>query len=198
MIERTLVLVKPDGVQRALVGEIIKRFENRGLKIVGLKLAQIKEDFAKKHYKTTDQQIVGMGEKTLKAASDAGNMEKVAAVFGTENPRKIGEQIYQWLIGFITSGPVVAIVLEGNNAIEICRKTCGYTDPAKAEVGTIRGDFGHTGIEVWNVNKSPVRNLVHASGTREEAETEIKLWFNKSELISYKKIDDLHVGLSNQ
>lgn len=182
MIEKTLVLVKPDGVVRGLIGEIIKRFEQRGLKLVGLKMIKPTKELAEKHYPDSEQQISGMGAKTLQA----GDKETIRKLFKTEEPKEIGKVLRNWLVQFITSEPVVAMVVEGYKAISAVRKICGFTDPAKAELGTIRGDFGHTGIEGWNAKKSAVKNLVHASGSADEAENEIKLWFTEKEIYDYK------------
>ena len=147
MIEKTLVLVKPDGVKRGLIGEIISRFEKRGLKIIGIKMIRIDPDFSKKHY--------------------------------SENVRKY---FYEKLEKYIISGPVVAIVIEGINAVEVVRKITGSTEPKTAETGTIRGDYSHISLEYSDFKKLGARNLVHASGNKKEAEQEIKLWFNKKGL----------------
>ncbi|MBT4135415.1 nucleoside-diphosphate kinase [archaeon] len=158
MIEQTLVLVKPDGVKRGLVGTIIKRFEQRGLKIVGLKLSQVDPDFSKKHY--------------------AAHIDK---------------EFYEGLEQYIVSGPVVAMVIEGLHAVEIIRKIVGGTAPKDALVGTIRGDFAHVSFEHADAQKKSIENLIHASGTQEEAKEEIALWFSIDELHSYKRIEDEHV-----
>lgn len=189
MIERTLVLLKPDAVQRGLMGEIITRFEHLGLKIVGMKMVHPSQELVEKHYPLRDSFIVGMGKKTL----DAGGEEQSKKIFNTINPREIGLTLRQWLVNFLTSAPVVAVVLEGNKSIEIVRKICGFTDPAKADVGTIRGDFTHTGIEVWNAHRMAVKNLIHASGDREEAKYEINLWFKLEELHEYKTTQEAQV-----
>lgn len=159
MIERTLVLLKPDAVQRSLTGEIISRFERAGLKIVGMKLIQIEKDFAARHY-----------------------TEDIAV-------RK-GEQVRSWLIDYIVEGPVLAIVLEGVEAIEFVRKLGGPTDPKSAMPGTIRGDFAHVSYSHADKLKIPIRNLIHASGNKEDAEREIKLWFSESELFNYKTVHE--------
>ena len=136
--QRTLVLVKPDGVKRRLVGQIISRFESRGLELVGLKVIQIDEDLAKRHY-------AAHAEKTF----------------------------FPGLVEFITSGPVVAMALEGEFAIELVRQSMGSTDPLKAFPGTIRGDFG---VDIGE-------NLVHGSDSVEAATHEISIFFKQTELI---------------
>lgn len=155
MIERSLVLVKPDGVKRALIGEIIKRFEQRGLRIAGMKLIHIDKEFAKKHY-----------------------TEDIA--------KRRGEKVRNWLLDYITEGPVVALCLEGVNAVELVRKIAGPTEPKEAVPGTIRGDFAHVSYSYADRNKKPIKNLIHASGSKEEAEAEVGLWFSESELFDYK------------
>lgn len=161
-IEQTLVLIKPDGVQRGLIGEIIKRFEQRGLKIVGLKLTKIDNDLSKKHY-----------------------TEDIA--------RRRGEKVRELLLDFIISGPVVAMVVEGVDAIENVRKLCGDTESKIAFPGTIRGDFSHVSYNHANEKNSVVKNLVHASSNKEDARNELALWFSVDELHSYRRSDEEHV-----
>jgi nucleoside-diphosphate kinase len=162
MIERTLVLVKPDGVQRSLVGEVIKRFENVGLKIAGLKMQWIDKKFAEQHY-----------------------TEDIA--------KRRGEKVRKNLMGLITMGPVVAIVLEGINAVEVVRKICGTTEPSAALPGTIRGDYAHVTFGYADKVDQAIRNIVHSSGNKEEAKQEIKLWFKDSELHTYPTVHDVHI-----
>lgn len=142
IVERTFVMVKPDGVQRGLIGEIISRIERRGLKIVGMKMVYLTEAFAKEHYAVHE-----------------------------------GKPFFAGLIEYITSGPVVAMVVEGTDAIRVVRDMVGATDPRKAAPGTIRGDYG---LEIG-------RNLIHASDAPETAEFEIGLWFGKEGLITWKR-----------
>lgn len=144
-MERTLVLIKPDAVQRGLVGEIIARLERRGLKIVGLKLVDVTEPLARQHYAVHE-----------------------------------GKPFFEPLIAYITASPVVAMVMEGPNAIEIVRRTMGATAPAEAAPGTIRADFA---LEIG-------RNLVHGSDGSETAKQEIALWFKEEELISWTRSTD--------
>ena len=161
MIERTLVLVKPDGVQRGITGEILKRFENVGLKIVGMKMVWIDEEFASKHY--SDIKI------------------------------RHGQKVFDALMEMITMGPVVAVVLEGIESVEIVRKLVGKTEPKFALPGTIRGDFAHVSIAYSDLVNQAVRNVVHASGNSEEAKTEIALWFEPKELHNYPSVNDIHI-----
>ena len=146
--EKTLVLVKPDGVQRGLVGDILSRFEHKGLKVIALKMLQVTKEMAENHY----------GEHQ-------------------------GKPFFGGLIEFITAAPLVAIVVEGNNAISVIRKMVGATNPQDAAPGTIRHDFGmHMG-----------RNLIHASDSTESAEKEIGLFFDKNQIIDWKKDVDYWV-----
>ncbi len=162
MIERTLVLLKPDAVQRALVGEIIKRFENSGLKIIGLKLVHADKELSSKHY-----------------------TEELA--------QRRGEHVRNWNIDFISSNPVVAIAIEGVNAIENVRKMVGETEPKAALPGTIRGDFSHISYSYCDNKKMVVKNVIHASANKEDAERELDVWFKKNELFSYRSAHDEHV-----
>lgn len=184
MIERTLVLVKPDGVKRGLIGEIINRFEKIGLKIVGLKLVHVDREFAKKHYPVTEKWLHKVGTNTLDDSKKYGISAK--ETIGTEDPIEIGKKIHQWNIEFLSSGPIVAMVLEGTHVIEAVRKLAGVTVPNLAAPGTIRGDLSSHSALSYNIQKKAIYNLVHASGNKEEAEEEIKMWFNKKELYDYK------------
>lgn len=181
-IERTLVVLKPDAMRDNLAGEIIKRYQQSGLEIVGMKMLRVSKKMAEKHYTTSDEQIVGMGNKTLQSAKDNNKMDNVTRLFGTQDPKKIGMELRSWLIKFITSRPVIAMVLEGENAIKNVRSISGFTDPSRAEKGTIRGDFGKDSIDKANSDGRATENLVHSSGSLDEAKSEIALWFKKDEL----------------
>lgn len=165
MIERTLVLIKPDGVKRSLIGEIIKRYENAGLTVIDMKLMRADKDIVGKHYPEEDSYMITIGKKS------AASGDKVTDF------KEHGRMIVRALREYITSGPVAAIVLEGDDAVAKVRKITGYTDPKTADKGTIRGDLGEDSILEANQEKRPVRNLIHASGTPEEAQKEIELWF---------------------
>lgn len=162
MIERTLVLIKPDGVKRSLSGEIISRFEKIGLKIIGMKMAWIDKNFAKKHY-------------------------------GDDIAERHGVKVRERLLDYITGGPVVAMVLEGVDIVNVVRKIVGSTYPNESLPGTIRGDFAHISKIYANTKEVHVKNLVHASGSKEEAKKEISLWFKENELHSYKGVHDEHL-----
>jgi nucleoside-diphosphate kinase len=165
MNQQTLVLIKPDGVERNLIGTIISYYEKAGLKVVKMKLMTADRDLISKHYPEDEAYMETLGKKS-EAAGDK-----------IENYVEQGRKIVLGLRDYITSGPIVAMVLEGEEAIPLVRKVTGYTDPATAEKGTIRGDLGQDTILAANAENRPVKNLIHASGNPEEAEAEIKLWF---------------------
>ena len=158
LIERTLVLLKPDAVQRSIMGNIISKFENAGLKIVGMKMKWVDPDFSKKHY------------------SD-----------------HINKPFYKAFEAFITEGPVVALVIEGVQSVEIIRKMVGSTEPKKALPGTIRGDYAHHSYEYADKKGIAIKNLIHASDTIENANKEVSLWFTPEELHTYKTVHEMHV-----
>ncbi len=187
-MEKTLVLLKPDAVRRGLVGEIISRFEKADLKLLAAKMVTPSKDLANKHYPTERTEWVkGMGNKSLETYAEAKMDPKEH--LGTDDAYKIGLMIQGWMVDFITSGPVMALVLEGDGAVARVRQLAGHTVPAKADSGTIRGDYSNDTPTVANKEKRPILNLVHASGDLEEAEFEINLWFNKDELHSYETAD---------
>lgn len=188
--ERTLVLVKPDGVRRGLIGEIVSRFERAGLAVVGLKLLQPTEEFAATHYPTTDAQLNQMGSKTLETYAELGL--DPAEQLGTVDPIEIGRMVHSWNAVFLSSGPVAAMVLEGVHAVKKARAICGKTMPKDAAPGTIRGDFGSTSPAVANIQRAAVYNLVHASDNEldpEEPANEIGHWFRNDELVDYVLVD---------
>jgi nucleoside-diphosphate kinase len=160
-VERTLVLLKPDAVERSLVGKIISRFEEAGFKIVGMKLIKADKETVGKHY-----------------------TEDLA--------KRRGEHVRQYNIDFISSGPVVAMVVEGVNAVENVRKFCGTTEPKSSLPGTIRGDFSHVSYGYCDDAKMVVKNIIHASEDDHYAEQEIKVWFKPSELVDYTNVHERH------
>lgn len=183
-MERTLVLFKPDALERGIVGEILSRFEKAGLKLVAAKMVRPHHELANSHYPNDREEFIkGMGHKTLESYKEEGHDPQTN--FGTDDPRTIGLQLQKWLVDFLVSGPVIAIVLEGPDAIKVVRDIAGHTIPVKAEKGTIRGDYSDDSAILANAEKRSIKNLVHASGDKEEAEFEINLWFTGSELHSY-------------
>ncbi len=188
-MEQTLIVIKPDGVVRGLTGEILARFEKAGLKIVAAKMVLVTKELAEKHYPgDRGEWIKGLGDKTLKNYKELEVDAK--KLLGTDQPTEIGKMVRTWLLNYITSGPVLAFVLEGHHAVELVRKIAGFTLPLAAAPGTIRGDFSFDSSYLANTGKRAIKNLVHASGTLEEAKYEIPLWFSPSEISSYERSDE--------
>lgn len=186
--ERTVVLIKPDGVKRGLTGEILSRFERMGLKVVALKMVWADAALAKQHYPESRTELLqGIGRKTLETYEKYGRDPKED--LGTKDALEIGRMVNHWNIDFITSGPVVAILLEGLHAIDNVRLAVGNTLPTFAQPGTIRGDYSVDSPALANERKRAVRNLVHASGNLEEAKYEAQLWFHSPEIHSYDRSD---------
>jgi nucleoside-diphosphate kinase len=182
-MEKTLVIVKPDAVERGLVGEILSRYEKAGLKFVAAKVITPTKDLANLHYPADRREFIeGMGHKSLSTYKEEGLDPK--QLLGTKDPHQIGLKIQGWMVDFLTSGPVMAIVLEGKNAVKLAREVTGHTIPAKADAGTIRGDYSDDTPVKANAENRPIHNLVHASGDKSEADFEIKLWFTQEELDS--------------
>lgn len=180
-MERSLILVKPDGIRRQLVGELIRRFERTGLKIEALKIIKPEKELLEKHYPTTEEWFNSVGKKMLKFYKEQkiDPIEKV----GTDKPLELGKLVKKWLMVYLGSGPVVAIIFSGYHVVENARKICGYTYPYSADMGTIRGDFSLDSPKYANLEGRSVENLVHASESPEEAEREIKLWFEDKEIM---------------
>jgi nucleoside-diphosphate kinase len=188
--ERTLVLIKPDGVRRGLIGEVIGRFEHAGLTVIGMKFVRPSEVFAAGHYPATETQLHQMGSHTLEVYSDL-RLSPIEAV-GTDDPMEIGRLVHHWHAEYLSSGPVVALALEGVHAVSKVRAICGPTMPKDAPPGTIRGDFASTSPAVANVQKAAVRNVVHASEGEHDPEQprkEIEYWFESDDLIDYELSD---------
>lgn len=191
-LEKTLVVIKPDAVQRGIVGDIIDRFEKRGLKIIGAKMMIPDQELLDKHYPgDRDELVEGIGNRTIEGYKEIG--VDVAAKFGHADPVKIGHQVRSWLVDFMKSGPVFAMVIEGPNAIQVVRKIRGNTEPLRADLGTITGDYSFDSSAFANAQDRPIRNLVHASGNKEEAEFEVGLWFKDDELFDYDAIHQSHM-----
>ncbi len=187
--ERTLVLVKPDGVKRGLTGEVIHRFEMRALKVVAIKMIQGSKEEIAKHYPSTDAAwLTLIGNKTLENYQQYG--KDPVAECGTADPLEIGKKVYSWLEEFMSSGPIVAMVVQGLHAVDMVRKICGATLPSKADMGTIRGDYSTDSPTLANMEKRPIRNIVHASGNLEEAANEISLWFKADEIHGYTRSEE--------
>ncbi len=186
--EKTVVLIKPDGVKRGLVGEAIRRFESRGLKIIALKMIIASREHAHSHYPNTEEWLRGMGEKTLQNYKQYGK-DPVKEI-GTDDALEIGKKVAEWNVEFLTSGPMVAMVVQGIHAVDMVRKIVGKTIPAMAEMGTIRGDFSVDSPTLANVGKRAIHNVVHASGDQSEAAHELKHWFGPEEIHEYKRAEE--------
>lgn len=186
--ERTVVLIKPDGVKRGLIGETISRIEKRGLKIISLAMISPSRKQIDKHYPKDLTWVKRLGEKSLATYIKYGWDAK--REMGTDDPMKIGKSIRNWILDFMTSGPVVKIVVEGIHAVDMVRKLVGNSIPALAEMGTIRGDFSVDSAAIANKNKRAVHNLIHASETSEEATHELHFWFSPKEIFDYKRAEE--------
>ena len=176
--ERTLVILKPDAIQRGLVGEIISRFEKKGLKLVGMKMEWPTEKKAKDHYFWSDEEKEASGNRTIEAYKEKGLKISKSA-------KEYAEDVQRRLYSYLQSGPVVIMVIEGAHAIEHVRKTVGHGNPLTADVGTIRADLTVDSYVVADDVDRAARNMVHASGNVGEAEREIKVWFKENELVDY-------------
>ena len=182
-IERTLAIVKPDGVQRGLVGDIMHRFEKTGLKIVAMKMVWAKPELVGQHYTNDEGYLKSVGEKALAAAKERG--QEI-----THTALEIGQRVRESNMRYISSGPVVAFILEGNTAVQTVRNIIGGTNPLTADIGTIRGDLTIDDFVQADKEGRSVRNLMHASGEVSEAEREIKLWFTEEEIYQYQTVMD--------
>lgn len=182
--ERTFVIIKPDGVQRSLVGEIIKRYERIGLKLVGLKIGIATPEMIEKHYTIDPEWMLKTGEKTI------ANYKKKGIKPPSEDPIEITKVVLKNLKKYMTSGPVIMMVWQGAHAVGIIRKITGATEPLTSDVGTIRGDFVLDSYVMSDTDGRAVRNILHASGTVGEAEKEVALWFKEEELMNYHLIQE--------
>jgi len=183
LMEQTLIILKPDAVMRGLCGEILARFERSGLKIVAMKLVYANEQNAKEHYFDDEAWLKSLGEKTLKAYEKKGTPLN-------KTPLEQGHIVRNWLISYMTMGPVLVFILEGHNAVAHVRKIVGSTAPADALPGTIRGDYAFESFVMGDVLERPIQNLIHASGAVDEAKREIAVWFKPEEIHVWSRIED--------
>lgn len=186
--ERTLVLIKPDGVLRGLIGEVISRFEKRGLKLIALKMVWPTREHVYGHYPDSEEWFGTVGSRTHAFFKEKGI--DIKDHFGTEEHVEVGKKVKEWLGDYLTQGPVVAMVFQGMHAITTVRKIVGHTYPIEALPGTIRGDFSIDTPSAANVEKRVVKNIVHASGNQEEAAHEIEHWFSPKEIHDYKRAEE--------
>lgn len=182
--EQTLVIIKPDGIQRSLIGEVIKRIERTGIKLVAMKMLIPDNDLVRNHYLSDDNWLENVGKKSIAAYEKKGKTPPV------NDPKEAGEKVLETLIKYMTSGPVVAMVWQGAHATSIVRKIVGGTEPLTSDVGTLRGDFVIDSYEIADSDGRAVRNIIHASGSPEEAKNEITLWFSDDEVLNYRLVQE--------
>lgn len=181
--ERSFVILKPDAIQRSLTGEIIKRIERTGLKMVAMKLTVLDEENLWKHYNKDDAWFEKKGGNIVREMEELKMPIEKSAI-------EYGKDILRHLINFMTSGPVLAMIVEGNGATGVVAKIVGGTEPLTADIGTIRADFTIDSYALAGIDGRAVRNLVHCSENPAEAEREIALWFAESEIIKYRLVQD--------
>ncbi|MFH1649900.1 MAG: nucleoside-diphosphate kinase [Candidatus Woesearchaeota archaeon] len=180
LVERTLVFAKHDAVQRGLIGEIITRFENRGFKLLGIKMIVPTDKELGMHYPDDINWKRNCGERQKRVSAEKG-------IPFNEDVIEFGTKVRKWNMDALRGTPLVVMVWEGFHAAEIGRKIVGHTDPSLAVPGTVRGDYTVESFRIADVEQRVVRNVVHASGSKEEAENEIAIWFKPDELVSYDK-----------
>ncbi|MEI7890639.1 MAG: nucleoside-diphosphate kinase [bacterium] len=181
--QQTFVIIKPDGVQRSLIGEIISRFEKVGLKITAMKLLVPEAQQCWDHYNKDEAWFQLKGDRIVKNREENKmSIDKPAIEYGRD--------IIGQLVTFMTAGPVLAMVIEGNQAVDIVTKLVGGTEPLTSDIGTIRGDYTLDSYELSGIDERAVRNLIHCSDKPEEAQREIKIWFKENEIINYRSINE--------
>lgn len=182
--ERSLVLIKPDAVMRRIVGEIITRFERKGLKMIAMKMLVPSQGYVEKHYTDSEEWLIDSGTRTYNGYKDNG----VEPPFAT--PREFGLDTRRKLMESLGAGPVVALVLEGPHVIEVVRKMRGATSPLLADVGTIGFDYSLDSYEVADAGDWPIKNIIHASDSAESADREIAIWFDEDDVVDYHAAED--------
>lgn len=187
--ERSLVIIKPDGVMRKIVGELITRFERKGLKIAGMKMIWPTQELAEKHYIDSEEWLLDTGTKTFNSYMEKG-------VQPDQTPREIGMRVRNLLIDHLTAGPVVALILEGAHAVEVLRKMRGATSPLKADVGTIGFDYTLESYELSDAGDWAIKNVLHASDSPTNYQREREIWFGEDEVVDYDTAID-HVLYTN-
>lgn len=187
--EKTLLMIKPDGVQKGLIGDIISRVDRAGLKIIGLQMFVATKDQVDNHYPKDPKWIKRLGTKTL-GTYEKYNLDAVKEL-GTDKEEELGAMVREWLVEYMTSSPLVKMVVKGAHAIDMVRKMAGDTLPINADAGTIRGDYSVDSPAIANREKRAVMNIVHASETPEEAKHEIEYWFAPENIHEYDKKSEL-------
>jgi len=189
-IERTFVMLKPDAIKRGLIGDIFNRFERVGLKLVACRMIMASEEQARGNYPGTEGWMIGMGNKTI--VNYDNDLDAVSQDMGTADPMEIGRKIYEALVKYLTEGPVIIMVWEGNHAVRVVEKLVGKTDPTLADLGSIRGDYAFdTPQFAVKSGRIVFKTLMHRSDSAEEAVREIKHWFGAKykDLGGYQRID---------
>ena len=186
--QQALIIIKPEAVQRGLIGKVTKRFEQVGLKIVGFKFDWAKKEQIISHYPSRDDWFKKVGERTLTNYAKKGLDAK--KILGTDDALEIGKLVKSWLVDYLQESPVLLMVLEGYECIEVVRKLAGNTIPLFANPGTIRGDFSIDNIDLANSNNRPLRNIIHASDNIDDAKKEVATWFTPDEIFSYRRADE--------
>ena len=181
--ERTFVIIKPDGIQRSMIGEILSRFERTGLKFTAMRLVVPTAEQCWAHYNKDEAWFQSKGERIVKGREENGLPVEKAAI-------EYGRDIIGQLVTFMTSGPVLTMVIEGNQSVGIVTKLVGGTEPLTSDIGTIRGDLTLDSYDLAGLDGRAVRNLIHCSDKPEEAEREIKIWFEEKEIIKYRSINE--------
>lgn len=187
--EQVFILIKPDGVAKGLIGQVLSRIEQRGLKIVALEMFQPTRDQIDNHYPKDEKWIARLGDKTLATYQKYG--KDPLKEIGTTDNFEIGKMVRKWLVEFMISYPLVKAIIQGPHAIDVVRKIAGDTLPFRAELGTIRGDFSADSPAIANSEKRAVQNIIHVSETPEEASHEIAHWFGKNpKICDYKRVGE--------
>ena len=182
-MERTLVLIKPDGVERALMGKVMEKFERTGLKVVALKMLSPTKELAGAHYAEDKAWMESVGNKSLKSYEAKGIKPKESAL-------QIGMRVRNMLLEYLVGHATVAMVIEGNEAVSIVAKLTGATAPFKADPSSIRGAYASDSYDFADAQKRAVKNIIHASDSVTSAEREIKVWFKDGEILKYKRADE--------
>lgn len=182
--EQTLVIVKPDGVQRSLIGEVIKRYEQCGLKLVALKMLIPSKEMSLAHYSIDPDWATKTGNKTFESYKAKGLPTP------GNDPVEFAEGVRRKLLDFMSSGPVVAMVWQGMGAVVVVRKITGSTEPLTSAPGTIRGDYTIDSYTASDADKRAVRNIIHSSGSVDEANKEIPIWFKSDEILKYRLVTE--------
>lgn len=191
-MEKTLIIVKPDAVKRGLIGKTIETFENVGLKLMAARMLKPDAQVIKNHYPGTPEWIKEMGEKTLSSFKQTGI--NVKEKMGTDDAAKLGQFVYDRLIKYWQEGPIVVMVWSGPGAIQIARKLRGHTIPQLAQTGTMLSDYSFDSSTLSSSLDRVVKTFIHASGSVEEAEREIKYWFKNTEFKNYEReVDSLYI-----